>query len=149
MARDSRLPQGLVIPPGLTRADVSATVDFYTLGKVKLTLRDKRKRKIGVVIGHQMGNPVYSKTSVQGFEPGYPAYVLIVIDGQIEIIEFKHPGDVANITDSPGIRKETLGRHGSAMRQSAGCRMSSYVLSVSMMVESYFFTTAAGLPSCT
>jgi hypothetical protein len=108
IASESRLPRSLTIPPGLTRADVSATVDYYTLGQAKFILRDKNGRKIGMVTGHIKGNPLYLKNPPQGSEPGFPVYVLIVIDGVTEIMEHKQRGDIISVTDDPGIREELL-----------------------------------------
>lgn len=112
IASESRLPRGLTIPPGLARADVSATVDFYTLGQAKFILRDKGGRKIGMVTGHQKGNPLHLRTPPQGYEPRYPVYVLIVIDGETEIMEQRRPEDILYVTDDPGIREELLAGRG-------------------------------------
>ena len=112
IASESRLPRGLAIPPGLTRADVSATVDYYTLGPAKFILRDKNGRKIGMVTGHIEGNPLHLRTPPQGYEPRYPVYVLIVINGVTEIMEHRRPDDIVNLTDDPGIREELLAGRG-------------------------------------
>ena len=112
IASESRLPRGLAIPPGLTRADVSATVDYYTLGQAKFILRDKNGREIGMVTGHIKGNPLHLRTSPQGHEPRYPVYVLIVINGVTEIMEHRRPGDIIYVTDDPGIREELLAGKG-------------------------------------
>ena len=108
IASESRLPRGLAIPPGLTHADVSATVDFYTSDQAKFILRDKNGREIGMVTGHIKGNPLHLRTSPQGHEPRYPVYVLIVINGVTEIMEHRRPGDIIYVTDDPGIREELL-----------------------------------------
>ena len=112
IASESRLPRGLAIPPGLTRADVSATVDYYTLGKAKFILRDKTGRKIGMVTGHIEGSPLHLRKPPQGYEPRYPVYVLIVIDGVTEIMEHRRPDDILNVTDDPDIREELLAGRG-------------------------------------
>ena len=108
IASESRLPRGLAIPPGLTRADVSATVDFYTLGKAKFILRDKNGRKIGMVTGYLNGRPLYLRATPPGREPRYPVYVLIVINGVTEIMEHRRPGDIIYVTDDPAVRNELL-----------------------------------------
>ena len=112
IASESRLPRGLAIPPGLTRADVSATVDYYTLGQAKFILRDKNGREIGRVTGHTEGNPLHLRTPPQGYEPGYPHYILIVINGVTEIMEHRRPDDILYLTDDPGIRDELLSGRG-------------------------------------
>jgi hypothetical protein len=112
IASESRLPRGLEIPPGLTRADVSATVDYYTSDKAKFILRDKNGREIGMVIGHIEGTPLHLRTPPQGHEPRYPVYVLIVINGVTEIMEHRRPEDILYVTDDPGIREELLAGRG-------------------------------------
>ena len=112
IAIESRLPRALAIPPGLTRADVSATVDFYTLGQAKFILRDKNGRKIGMVTGHQKGNPLHLRETPPGREPRFPSYVLIVMNGVTEIMEQRRPEDILYVTDDPGIREELLAGRG-------------------------------------
>ena len=52
LASDSRLPHGLPIPPGLTRADVSARIDYWDIpDHAKITLLDKNGRNIAAVTG--------------------------------------------------------------------------------------------------
>ena len=108
IASESRLPRGLAIPPGLTRADVSATVDYYTLGQAKFILRDKNGRKIGMVAGYLKGKPLHLRETPPGREPRFPSYELIVIDGVTEIMEQRRPEDILYVTDDPGIREELL-----------------------------------------
>src|SRR5665213_1782254 len=61
LASDSRLPRGMAVPPGLTRADVSVTVDYYTLPRVRFTLRDKNGKKLTTVSGKIKSNVLYLK----------------------------------------------------------------------------------------
>jgi len=81
IASESRLPRGLAIPPGLTRADVSVTLDFYTMGQAKFTLRDKTGKKLTTVTGKTKGDPMYLRTTPQAPAPRRPVYALVVING--------------------------------------------------------------------
>ena len=112
IASESRLPRGLAIPPGLTRADVSATVDFYTLGKAKFILRDKNGRKIGMVTGYTKDALLHLRVTPPGREPRFPSYALIVIDGVTEILEQRRRDDILYVIDDPGIREELLAGRG-------------------------------------
>lgn len=94
LANESRLPQGLATPPGVTRKDVSVTLDFYTPGPAKLTLRDNNGRKLASVTGEVKGDPVYLKTPP---DPLTPAYEIIVINGVTEIMECIPFRDGANM----------------------------------------------------
>ena len=112
IASESRLPRGLAIPPGLTRADVSVTLDFYTMGQAKFTLRDKSGKKLTTVTGKTKGDPMYLRTTPQAPAPRRPVYALVVINGITEIIENRRADDIVYVTDDPGIREELLAGRG-------------------------------------
>jgi hypothetical protein len=124
LASESRLPQGVTIPPGLTRADVTVTLDFYTLGQAKFTLRDKTGKKLTTVTGKTKGNPIYLKTTPKGPDPTGSAYELVVINGLTEIMECRpyreHENMVQNgrivalfyVIDDPAIKEEVLAGRG-------------------------------------
>ena len=116
LAGESRLPQGVTIPPGLTRADVSVTLDYYTLGQAKFTVRDKNGKKLTAVTGKTKGDPIYLKPTPHGGN----GYDLVAISGVTEIIECRpykaHENMVQNgeivalfyVVDDPTISKELL-----------------------------------------
>jgi hypothetical protein len=124
LASESRLPQGMAIPPGLTRADVTVTLDFYTLGQARFTLRDKTGKKRTTVTGKTKGNPIYLKATPKGPDPTVPGYELVVINGVTEIMKCRpyreHENMVQNgrivalfyVIDDPAIREELLGEGG-------------------------------------
>lgn len=121
LANESRLPRGLATPPGVTRKDVSVTLDFYTPGPAKLTLRDQNGRKLASVTGEVKGAPVYLTTPP---DPGSPAYEIIVINGVTEIMECIPYRDGANmmrtgrivalfkVVDNPALKEELLAGRG-------------------------------------
>jgi len=77
LASESRLPGGIAIPPGLTRADVSVTLDYIGISQAKFTLRDKTGKKLTTVTGKTKGNPVHLKTTPQGPDPRSRSYQLV------------------------------------------------------------------------
>jgi hypothetical protein len=93
LATESRLPHGMTVPPGLTRADVSVTLDFYTLGQAKFTLRDKNGKKLITVTGKTTGNPI-------DLAPSDRAYQLVVINGVTEIMQCIPYRDNANMVQN-------------------------------------------------
>ena len=121
LADESRLPKGLATPPGVTRRDVSVTLDFYTPGPAQLILRDKSGRKLASVTGDVQGAPIYLKAPP---DPLTPAYEIIVINGVTEIVECIPYRDGANMTrngeivarfkvvDDPTLRKQLLAASG-------------------------------------
>ena len=110
LASDSRLPQGLPIPPGLTRAEVSVRIDYWTIPyHATITLRDKNGRKITAVTGRYKSRyPLYLRTTRPGSLPGYPTYDVLQINGQYEVLEQRQFNDILYVTDDPAIRQEVL-----------------------------------------
>ncbi len=69
LASDSRLPQWVTLPRGVTRADVSVTLSYYTsLGgdDVKVTLRDKGGRTIESKRQDEMPNFLCKLSGLRG-----------------------------------------------------------------------------------
>jgi len=77
----------MTIPPGLTRADVTVTLDYIDISKAKFTLRDKTGKKLTTVIGKTKGNPIYLRTTPKRADPIAPGYQMVVIHGITEIIK--------------------------------------------------------------
>ena len=119
LASESRLPRGMAIPPGLTRADVFVTLDYIGISGAKFTMRDKKGKKLATVNGKTKGDPI----DLGPYPPG-PGYQLVVINGVTEIIEDIPYRDNANmvqnghivalfnVVDNPALRKELLARRG-------------------------------------
>jgi hypothetical protein len=109
LANDSGLPRGLPIPPGLTRADVSARVDFWGLPyHASITLRDQKGRKIATATGRYKSGELYLRTTRPGSLPGFPTYSVLQINGQYEVLEQRQRNDILYVTDDPAIRQEIL-----------------------------------------
>jgi hypothetical protein len=117
LAYESRLPQGITVPPGLTREDVTVTMDFIGIRGARLTIRDKTGKKLATVYGKVSRYPVVLNppTTEQGYE-------LVVIDGVLEIMECVGYRENANmvqngrtvalfyVIDDPAVRKAVLDR---------------------------------------
>jgi len=124
LATESKLPQGVTIPSGVTRADVTVTLDFYTGGLANFTVRDRTGKKLTTVVGRTKGNPIYLKTTPKGPDPTSPSYELVVINGVTEILEcrpyeanenMEQNGEIVAlfyVIDDPAIRKEFLAGSG-------------------------------------
>lgn len=60
LANESRLPRGILIPPGLTRKDVSVTLNYYAPPRgtnVKFILTDRKWKKLAEVKGESRPYP--------------------------------------------------------------------------------------------
>ena len=102
LASESRLPRSVTPPPGLTRTDVSVTLNYYTtpLGDdMKFILKDKKGKKLAKIKGK--AKCLYPLS-------GYPAYEVVVVNGITEIIEHRKMEPTFYVTDDPAVRKELL-----------------------------------------
>lgn len=110
LARESRLPKWITLPPGLTRADVSITMSYYVRpwgSSATFILKDTKGQILEKVDGKVRGlEPLQLKHPPPGFPPGYPSYELITVNGVTEIIEHRKPEPIFYITDDPAVRKE-------------------------------------------
>ena len=113
-ANDSRMPRWVTLPPGLTRTDVSVTLNYYDnpLGRnAKFTLKDSNGKKLAVIKGKVKGlSPLQLRNPPEGFDPGYPAYEVVVAGGVTEIIEHRKMEPIFYVNDDPAIRKAALAR---------------------------------------
>ncbi len=109
LANDSRLPKWVTLPPELTRANASLTVNYYVVPwrTAQFVLRDKNghilKKENGKM---RCGAPFELKSPRQGFPSGYPAYEAITVQGITEIIEHRKMEPIFYITDDPAVWKQ-------------------------------------------
>lgn len=112
LASESRLPRWVTPPPGLTRADVSITMNYYVKPwgrSATFILRDKKEQILAKVNGKERGlEPLHLMNSPNGTGFGYPAYEVITVNGITEIIEHRKAEPIFYVTDDPAVRKELL-----------------------------------------
>ena len=110
LANDSRLPKWVTLPPGLTRANVSLTLSFYSMpwgGSAQFILQDKNKQTIEKENAKvRCKNPFQLKHPPQGFPSGYPNYEAVTVNGITEIIEQRTPGPIFYVTDDTAVWKQ-------------------------------------------
>jgi hypothetical protein len=117
LANESRLPRGIAIPPGLTRPDVSVTLDYHTGPKAKFTVQDRNGKKVATATGR-------TYYSTPGSRPAYPDYDVIITNGITEVVKLRpykeHDNMVQNgrivalfyVIDDPVIKNEVLASKG-------------------------------------
>ena len=101
LASESRLPRWMALPVGLTRADVSVTLNYYTphIGDdAKFILKDKKGKELAEVKGKVKNCPF----------TGYRAYDAVVVNGTTEILEFRKMEPIFYVTDDPAVRTQLL-----------------------------------------
>jgi hypothetical protein len=96
LASDSRLPKWVTLQPGITRVDVSLTMNYYVMlwgSSAQFILRDKNGQTVKKYNGKtRCRAPFELKNPPRGFPSGYPAYEAITVDGITEIIEHRKMG---------------------------------------------------------
>lgn len=106
LARESRLPKWFTLPPGLSRTDVTVTMDYY-LKHTTFKLLDAKKQKLAEVNGKNKSlEPLMRKTPQPGFPAGYPSYEIITVNGVTEVIEHRQMEPIFYITDDPAVLAE-------------------------------------------
>ncbi len=110
LASDSRLPKWVTLPPGLTRADVSLTMSYYSMpwgGSARFILLDKNKQTIEKENGKMRCRaPFELENPPRGFPSGYPAYEAITVHGITEIIEHRKMEPIFYVTDDTAVWKQ-------------------------------------------
>jgi hypothetical protein len=110
LASESRLPKWITLPPGLTRADVSITMNYYDMpwGRSATFILQDTKGKIRTKENGKLrgSGPNQLKHPPPGFPPSYPAYEVITVNGITDIIEHRKMEPIFYVTDDPAIWKE-------------------------------------------
>lgn len=110
LARESRLPKWFVLPPGLSRKDVTVTMDYYSKASGRTAtfiLLDKKKQKIAEAGGTLQGEKSHNlKNPIAGFPSGYPSYEIITVNGVTEVIEHRRMEPFFYISDDPAVLAE-------------------------------------------
>ena len=110
LARESRLPTFIALPPRVTRDDISVTMSYYVWpwgGSAIFVVRDRQGRTLEKVHAKTRGlGPNYLKHPPPGFPPGYPVYEVITVKGTTDIIEHRKMEPIFYVTDDPAVWKE-------------------------------------------
>jgi hypothetical protein len=106
LANESRLPKWITLPPGLTRADVSITMSYFTWPGAGFVLRDAKGKTLQKVDGYERCSNFQLRNPPPGFPPGYPRYTEIVVKGTTELIEHRKMEPIFYVTDDPAIWQE-------------------------------------------
>jgi hypothetical protein len=111
LASESRLPKWITLPPRLTRADDSITMNYYSKpwGRSATFILQNGKRQTKVDGKVKGTGPLQLKNPPQGFPPGYPSYEVITVNGMTDIIEHRRMEPIFYVTDDPAVWNELLG----------------------------------------
>jgi hypothetical protein len=100
LAPESRLPKWFEVPQGMSRSDLSVTLDYYSTFKESeavFTLRRKGRilnlKKVTAALGNETPK-------------GYPAYVVVTVNGISDVIEYRKMEPIFYLTDDAKIWKE-------------------------------------------
>lgn len=105
LSPESRLPRWFEIPKGLSRNQITMTIDFFLGEPVKIKARGPfpLRRIIYKNIGVSKIHPDTEKSYIEGQGFKEPFYIIITIDGVSEIFESREKNSVLHITDDPQI----------------------------------------------
>ncbi len=110
LARESRLPKWITLPPGVTRDDVSISMSYYIklLGPdAAFELKDTNGRLLEKIYGKvNCLYPIQLKSSPQKSPPDYPSYQAISVHDITEIVEHRKMKPIFYITDDPAVWKQ-------------------------------------------
>jgi hypothetical protein len=110
LASASRLPKWVTLQPGITRADVSLTMNYYVMlwgRSAQFILRDKNGQVMKKENGKTRCRVSFElEKPPQGFPSGYPAYEAITVLGVTEIIEHRKMEPIFYVTDDPAVWKQ-------------------------------------------
>jgi hypothetical protein len=110
LAPSSRSPRWIALPPGLSRNQVTVTMDYYVspIGRtVAFRLYDSHKQQRLKVSGYTQGDhPLTLKSPPPGFPPGYPTYEVITINGLPDVVEHRALEPVFYMTADPAVLQE-------------------------------------------
>jgi hypothetical protein len=114
LANESRLPKWITLPSGLTRADVSITMNYYVKpwgSSARFILQDSKKQVLEKAEGKvRCKEPFQLNNHPQGFASGYPSYEVITVNGMNEIIEHRKMEPIFYITDDAAVWKQYSAR---------------------------------------
>jgi hypothetical protein len=109
LASESRQPKWVTLPPELTRANASLTMNYRIAPwrSSQFILRDKNGHTLKKENGKMRCRaPFELKNPPQGFPSGYPAYEAITVHGITEIIEHRKMEPIFYVTDDPVVWKQ-------------------------------------------
>jgi hypothetical protein len=110
LADESRMPKWVVLPPRLTRADVSLTMSYYIRpwgNSARFILQDKNGQVVKKIDGKAGCKDAFQlKNSLQRSPSGYPTYEPITVNGTAEIIEHRKMEPIFYVTDDAAVWKQ-------------------------------------------
>ncbi len=108
LASESRLPKWITLPAGLTRADVSVTLIYYTGTHTKFILKDKKGNNLAEIDGKATSRYPLLLRKPQQEGDRDPPYEVVVANGITEVIEHKRMEPIFYVNDDPAVRKALL-----------------------------------------
>jgi hypothetical protein len=102
LSPESRLPKWVNMPSGYSRKNLTMAITFYThpfLNKVKMVVNGPAPncKVIDEAIGDQRYHPLTEKQP----RDVYPRYIVISVNGIVEVFEHKEMSPILYITDDP------------------------------------------------
>jgi len=109
LAKESRLPVWFKVPDGMNRQDLDVVLTYYTTGPADITLvniREGRSKSLKTVKGENHHHPEYWAWAQQDWpKRSHPSFVVINVDGVLEIIEHKKMEPLFYISNEAAVQR--------------------------------------------
>jgi hypothetical protein len=96
LAPESRLPHGIQLPSGYSRADVILESYYYTGGDTEFVLSSRYHKTLSKTLAKHWWHPrtekalaVYYATEPRPEFPD-PSYIVVAVNGEVDVIEHRH-----------------------------------------------------------
>ena len=120
LARESRLPKWFTLPSGLSRSNVTVTLDYYidpnrAATFTLLDVKNQSPRPQGRPSGRKLAAVNVTEKDIQqptlknkpaGVPVHYPTYAIVTVNGVTEVIEHRRMEPIFYITDDPAVLSE-------------------------------------------
>src|SRR6266702_6721679 len=103
LASESRLPKWITLPAGLTSADVSVKLIYYTGTHTKFILKDKKGNNLAEIDGKATSRYPLLLRKPQQEGDRDPPYEVVVANGITEVIEHKRMEPIFYVNDDPAV----------------------------------------------
>lgn len=100
----SRLPKWIELPKGVTRGDVSVSMNYYILpwgGRARFLVQERSQRTLRDVTGSTQAE--YFTVPGKSDESGYPSYQAVTVKGATELMEHRALEPVFYVTDDAAV----------------------------------------------
>ncbi len=110
LAPDSKLPAWFVVPLGMTRDQLTVSLDLYTKFHATARLMDGQGHVLSKASGRVNEDTRALEGRPEGFKFKYPLYEVITINGITQVIEHRRMEPIFYVNDDPAVLTRLIPR---------------------------------------